>query len=188
MESWKKNLGVAKWWTRGWTLQELIAPATVDFYDKDWKVLGIRRSLEDKIAFITGIDIRILRGDDPSSCSVAQRMSWAAYRVRTRAEDMAYCLLGLFNVNMPMLYGEGKRAFVRLQEEIMKVTEDYTLFAWSSEFDEAPSFALRSLLAQSPASFRLPAALEGKHLDFSNITSIFPLELGKKASGHCFQN
>ncbi|KAF2117416.1 heterokaryon incompatibility protein-domain-containing protein [Lophiotrema nucula] len=120
----------SRWWTRGWTLQELIAPKSVEFYDADWTLVGTKVSLQEDITALTGIDEDVLRHADPLSHNVAVRMSWAASRQTTRIEDRAYCLMGLFGVNMPLLYGEGNRAFIRLQEEIMRVTEDYTLFIW----------------------------------------------------------
>ena len=120
----------SRWFTRGWTLQELIAPPLVEFYAQDWKEIGTKFSLRRAISRITGIDIRVLEGADPSTCTVAERMSWAASRETTRVEDKAYCLLGIFKVNMPLIYGEGPRAFSRLQKEIMKTTEDYTMLAW----------------------------------------------------------
>lgn len=92
----------------------------------------------------------MLRGSDPLERTVAERMSWAASRSTTRIEDAAYCLMGLFNVFMPMLYGEGSRAFTRLQEEIMKQSEDYTIFAWKAPFISTRN---RGLLAHSPDEF-----------------------------------
>ena len=120
----------SRWFTRGWTLQELIAPPVVEFYAHDWTEIGTKFSLRRVISKITGIDIRVLEGADPSTCHVAERMSWAANRETTRVEDAAYCLLGIFKVHMPLIYGEGQRAFYRLQKEIMKTTEDYTMLAW----------------------------------------------------------
>jgi hypothetical protein len=117
----------SKWFTRGWTLQELIAPLLVEFYAEDWTDLGTKSSRRQEISTITGIDVRVLDGADPSICNVAERLSWAASRQTTRIEDAAYCLLGIFQVHMPLLYGEGERALIRLQEEILKTTEDYTL-------------------------------------------------------------
>ncbi|KAF1953716.1 HET-domain-containing protein [Byssothecium circinans] len=125
-----ENFARARWWTRGWTLQELLAPVTVEFYDSNWVEYGTKVSLREQITKVSGIDEAILRGENPLRRNVAVRMSWAAHRNTTRIEDQAYCLLGLFGVNMPLLYGEGERAFGRLQEEIMRVREDYTLFAW----------------------------------------------------------
>jgi hypothetical protein len=120
------------WFTRGWTLQELIAPSSVEFYTSDWIYSGDKRSKADKISDITGISVSVLLGDDPvQASSVARIMSWASKRVTTRKEDIAYCLLGLFGIHMPLLYGEGDRGFIRLQEEILKRSSDQSLFAWN---------------------------------------------------------
>ncbi|KAH6702877.1 heterokaryon incompatibility protein-domain-containing protein [Leptodontidium sp. MPI-SDFR-AT-0119] len=121
----------SRWFSRGWTLQELIAPKTVEFYTVSWEEIGTKQSLRDEIALITGIDSRVLEGCDPSVYHVAERMSWAASRTTTRVEDMSYCLLGIFKIHIPLLYGEGKRAFTRLQEEILRTTDDYTILARS---------------------------------------------------------
>lgn len=119
-----------------------------------WRPIGTRVELSDLIASITGIDIDIL--SDPNrlgSTSIAQRMSWASERVTSRPEDMAYCLMGLFDVKMPMLYGEGaERAFLRLQQEIMASSDDQSLFAWRDE--DADSDTRFGLLATSPRLFR----------------------------------
>jgi hypothetical protein len=99
--------GKSTWFTRGWTLQELIAPKILGFFGCDWNYVGDRRTLTATISKSTGIDPDILRGRRPlSSISIAQKMAWAAGRRTTRIEDQAYSLLGLFGVNMPMLYGE----------------------------------------------------------------------------------
>lgn len=145
---------VPRWFTRGWTLQELIAPRDVEFYNSSWLQIGTKRSLCDELAQITHINKFVLRGADPTYYPVAERMSWASNRTTTRSEDIAYCLLGLFNVNMPLLYGEGDRAFQRLQEEIMKVVDDYTLFTWNLPYEtDTPSFATTGILAASPHDF-----------------------------------
>ncbi|OCK80017.1 hypothetical protein K432DRAFT_260976, partial [Lepidopterella palustris CBS 459.81] len=120
----------SRWFTRGWSLQELIASSIVEFYTADCSAIGTKDTLKEQIAGITGIDSRALGGEDLSTYNVAERMSWAAFRETTRLEDKAYFLLGIFQVNMPLLYGEGRRAFLRLQEEILRTTEDYTIFAW----------------------------------------------------------
>jgi hypothetical protein len=151
----KVGFGNSRWWSRGWTLQELIAPNVVEFYDCNWKELGTKSSQCEEISKITGINIRVLQGEPPSACNVAERMTWAASRETTQLEDRAYSLMGIFGVNMPMLYDEGGRAFIRLQEEIMKVCEDYTLFAWLPRWENASSFT-RGLLAESPSDFREP--------------------------------
>lgn len=133
-------------------IEELIAPAFVEFYDQNWNEIGTKQSLCDQIAIITSIDPLVLRGAPPTSRTIAERMSWAAYRSTTRIEDAAYSLMGLFNVFMPMLYGEGKRAFIRLQEEIIKQTEDYTIFSWKANIPGATS---RGIFAHSPDEFRV---------------------------------
>ena len=141
------ELSKSKWFTRGWTLQELLAPSTVIFLDQEWQEMGTKSSLQSVISEITGIPTNVLQGGDLESTSIAQRMSWASKRETRRVEDLAYCLMGIFGINMHMLYGEGKRAFTRLQEEIMKVSDDHSLFAWKSF--ENPG----GLLAVSPAAF-----------------------------------
>jgi hypothetical protein len=119
---------------RGWTLQELLAPRLVDFYDTNWNKIGSKATLSEVLSQITGISCTALQGAQLGAFTVADRMSWAARRTTTRAEDMSYCLLGIFGVNMPLLYGEGEeRSFLRLQEEILKICEDYTIFAWSDD-------------------------------------------------------
>ncbi|KAG8670090.1 hypothetical protein FPOAC2_09429 [Fusarium poae] len=146
----------SRWFTRGWTLQELIAPQTVELCSKEWNVMGTKRSLARGIGSVTGIPISVLRGANPSTYNVAERMSWASARTTTREEDSAYCLLGLFNVNMPLLYGEGPKSFLRLQEQILKQEEDYSIFAWTLQQDNGPvSHYVRAtgFLAWSPAQF-----------------------------------
>ncbi|KAH8686165.1 heterokaryon incompatibility protein-domain-containing protein [Tricladium varicosporioides] len=137
----------SRWFTRGWTLQELIAPSNLLFFSSDWKEIGSKSSLRKSIIATTGIHLRILLGGSVDKASVAQRMAWAANRKTTRAEDLAYCLMGLFNVHMPMIYGEGgDHAFLRLQEEILKLSDDQSIFAWTSS-------QCSGLLASSPAAF-----------------------------------
>jgi len=121
----------SRWFTRGWTLQELIAPPLLVFYSSEWADIGTRSSLWNEIKEITGIPYEVLMSRTPAShFCVAMRMSWAAKRQTTRVEDAAYSLMGIFNVNMPTLYGEGWRAFIRLQLEIIKDSSDETIFAW----------------------------------------------------------
>lgn len=130
----------ARWFTRGWTLQELIAPQHMEFYDKNWNQIGSKETLLSSLFRITGISEAHLKGADLNDASVATRMSWAARRHTTRVEDLAYSLLGIFDVNMPQLYGEGTRAFKRLQEEILQQNDDPSLFAWqpSETFSGSP--------------------------------------------------
>lgn len=122
----------SRWFTRGWTLQELLAPSQVIFFSADWTVLGDRNRMSNWIADITRIHIGAL--NDRSTIqhySIAQRMSWAATRETTRSEDTAYCLLGIFNIHMPMLYGEGQETFQRLQQEIIRISDDHSIFSWN---------------------------------------------------------
>ncbi|KAJ9613565.1 hypothetical protein H2200_003507 [Cladophialophora chaetospira] len=136
------------WFERCWTLQELIAPEHIDFFESSWRHIGTRSSLLDRICKITGIHQNALLERRPHDFSIAQRMSWASKRKSTRKEDVAYSLLGIFEVNMPMLYGEGTKAFTRLQEEIIKRSDDHSIFAWEGSIGQP------QLLADSPASFR----------------------------------
>jgi Heterokaryon incompatibility protein (HET) len=138
----------SKWWTRGWTLQELIAPRNVIFYNCEWGEIGTKRSMEVLISSITRIARKHLR--DHSNASVAQKMSWASERKTTRKEDEAYCLMGIFDVHMPLLYGEGRKAFRRLQLEILASSNDESLLAWAAGLFTYPTGAL---LAFSPAAF-----------------------------------
>jgi hypothetical protein len=87
------DLAEARWFTRGWTLQELIAPKEVRFYVRGWSFVGTKTSLCDELARITGIDSTALRGWDVDKFSVAKRMSWAAGRSTTRIEDISYSLM-----------------------------------------------------------------------------------------------
>lgn len=141
----------SRWFTRGWTLQELLAPRDVRFYSMDWTFLGTKIELCNEISKITTISPPFLRGTNVQHASVAKRMSWASERKTTRVEDTSYCLLGIFGVHMPMLYGEGENAFRRLQEEIIKVSNDQSLFAWGGEFGDEEAVGL---LAKSPSQFR----------------------------------
>ncbi|KAG4427935.1 hypothetical protein IFR05_016582, partial [Cadophora sp. M221] len=162
------ELSSCKWFKRGWTLQELIAPSSVEFYDSKWNSFGTKISLCLQLADITGIDPLVLRGADPTRQTVAERMSWASRRSTSRIEDTAYSLIGLFNVFMPILYGEEGRAFIRLQEEIMKQSEDYTIFAWKCAGLES---CKRGLFARSPAEFNSHVHFHDKTSDSLQFTS-----------------
>lgn len=145
----------SEWFTRGWTLQELIAPSAVVFFSSDWQRLGTKSSLREEISRTTRIPTTFLLGRDLEEASIAQRMSWASQRKTTRVEDLAYCLMGIFRVNMPLIYGEGERAFIRLQNQIMNVSDDHTLFAW-----ERLPWDSCGLLATSPQLFSTSGALQ----------------------------
>ncbi|KAJ3562178.1 hypothetical protein NPX13_g8658 [Xylaria arbuscula] len=131
------DLGKTRWVTRGWTLQELIAPQEVIFYSASWQPIGTRSKLSAHISKATRINEPFLTGRSLEEASIAQRMSWAATRTTSREEDTAYCLLGLFNVNMPLIYGEGMKAFRRLQETLVReYPDDHSLFAWGKVASE----------------------------------------------------
>ena len=148
------KLRESRWFTRGWTLQELLAPEFVTFYDQDWVDVGTKRSLQHLISDVTGIDTDHLF--QPRHASVAAKMSWASFRETTRPEDIAYCLLGLFDVSMPLLYGEGaSKAFERLQHEIIRSGDDESIFAWLTESLHFQPVGLQygGMLAPSPEYF-----------------------------------
>lgn len=140
----------SEWFKRGWTLQELMAPKTVQFYSSDWVFLGDKSNLGPLISKITGIDQEVLHDSSKiSNYSVAERISWAAGRRTGRVEDRAYSLMGIFGIDdMPMMYGQGDAAFRRLQEKIMSKSNDQSIFAWRGIPDDGPS-----LMATSPDAF-----------------------------------
>ncbi|KAL8788167.1 MAG: hypothetical protein Q9213_001806 [Squamulea squamosa] len=179
-----------RWFQRGWTLQELLAPFNVEFYDKLWHHIGDKVDLARQLSAITGIDQQyITERNSISKASVAARMSWASERKTTRLEDRAYSLMGLFGVNMPLLYGEGHKAFLRLQHEIAKVSDDESLFAWhlnipdvggleSGIFSDRPEFFTgcgHFVPIRNPESERAPYTITNKGLaivgDFLKIPS-----------------
>ncbi|KAK3634585.1 hypothetical protein LTR56_015165 [Elasticomyces elasticus] len=169
---WERTLAVlpySAWFTRGWTLQELLAPKRVLFCSAEWLFLGWkaqapRGSRLDELIMgdgrpcitgslneITGIDSYVLQHPEyHQDRSIAQRMSWASRRRTTRPEDLAYSLLGLFSINMPLLYGEGaSKAFMRLQMEIIRKSTDESIFAW----EKRPYLSWNGVLSPSPAAF-----------------------------------
>ena len=125
---------LSQWFTRGWTLQEMIAPKDVRFFAADWVEIGRKSDIRmaDTLSEITKVLRSVLLSPQETlqGVCVSQKMYWAAGRRTTRPEDRAYSLLGLFNINMPILYGEGERAFIRLQEEIIRIYFDHTIFVW----------------------------------------------------------
>ncbi|KAK5684147.1 hypothetical protein LTS10_004011 [Elasticomyces elasticus] len=144
----------SKWFKRGWTLQELLAPRVVRFYGMRYVLIGTREELSKKVSTATGIGEEYLGSSDSSrvsihSASVAERMSWACKRTTSKPEDIAYSLLGIFDVNMALLYGEGEKAFTRLQMEIIAQTTDDSIFAWRiGKRDE-----MSGMLARLPSDF-----------------------------------
>ncbi|KAH9922795.1 heterokaryon incompatibility protein-domain-containing protein, partial [Epithele typhae] len=129
--AWLEEFWNSEWHERGWTLQELVAPKDVLFFARDWTVLGNKMALAEVLQLKTRVPKEVLRMQkNVRSVSVAQRMSWAAGRRTTRAEDKAYSLMGIFGVHFVPIYGERDHAFMRLQEQIMKSSTDMSLFAW----------------------------------------------------------
>ncbi|KAF4428771.1 beta transducin [Fusarium acutatum] len=175
------SFSASSWFTRGWTLQELLAPGEIHFFDETWNLIGTKEELASEIEDITGIPRRFLLGwVDFHQASVAQRMSWASKRKTKREEDIAYCLLGIFNVTMPMIYGEGHKAFERLQLKIMEQTTDDSILAWGvkvqgMEFESqtGPSDYSTSagMFAKSPMDFAKCGRIVPKALDPTCITS-----------------
>lgn len=145
----KSTFKESEWFTRGWTLQELLAPSDIHFLDENWTYIGTKITRQQDISDCTGIPVNILCGDDDlDTASIAQRMSWASKRRTQRLEDRAYSLMGIFGIHMPLIYGEGEQAFLRLQEEIMRISHDDSLFVWKS------SDCRGGLLATSPEAFQ----------------------------------
>lgn len=123
---WETTFQYSKWFARGWTLQELIAPQAVDFYSMEGIKLGDKKSLKTQISQCTRISIEALQGKPLLEIDPEVRLSWAAHRQTTVEEDAAYCLLGIFGVFMPLIYGEGREnALRRLEEEISKKYQPY---------------------------------------------------------------
>jgi hypothetical protein len=118
--TWESAFRRSKWFTRGWTLQELLAPESVEFFSQEEELLGDKKILGQQIHEIMGIPITPLYGSPLSYFSVDERLRWAAKRDTKRKEDKAYCLLGIFDVFIPLIYGEGDNAFIRFKQEIDK--------------------------------------------------------------------
>ena len=167
-ESESSPFWTSDWFKRGWTLQELLAPQNLIFFSKNWKMVGSKISLAAVLCKITSIEEEVLVcPENVQSLSVATRMSWASQRHTSKVEDRAYSLMGIFNVHMPIIYGEGEaKAFIRLQEEIMKTSTDQSILAWNT-----PSHYFCGPLAESPDYF----------VDCRGIHCIPP----EKWLGHC---
>ncbi|KAI8170598.1 Vegetative incompatibility protein HET-E-1 [Colletotrichum sp. SAR 10_65] len=146
------SLSGCRWFSRGWTLQELIAPANIRFYQHNWDFAGTKSTWSRVLSDLTGISYRAFSSYNPADYSIAERMSRAANRHTTREEDIAYCLLGIFDINMPMLYGEGAKAFRRLQEEIIRTGYDVSIFAWTKTLCSDEGFT-HGAFANAPEDF-----------------------------------
>ncbi|RFU32298.1 hypothetical protein B7463_g4011, partial [Scytalidium lignicola] len=197
----------SRWFTRGWTLQELIAPRIVKFFASDWSLLNEKRVLSDFLSEITGINKDVLnwggsraqetKGENLksalNSASIAQRMSWAAKRQTTREEDLAYCLLGIFGINMPLIYGEGSRAFFRLQEEIIKRSDDQTILAWNFDGCDLQAHSIgQDWYADTLKTFDNPmdytGVLADSPLAFQHCKDIVTCDLGRQTSPFSITN
>ncbi|KAI1670785.1 HET-domain-containing protein [Pyrenophora tritici-repentis] len=122
---WEEEFRRSRWFSRGWTLQELLAPRVVSFYSRDWTHLGDRYNLKQLIHKITSIPCPALTGAPLDTFSVEQRLSWSSERQTTREEDKAYSLLGIFGVFTFLNYGEGEtNAFKRLRKAIAEDSQE----------------------------------------------------------------
>ncbi|MCJ1399129.1 hypothetical protein MMC11_002331 [Xylographa trunciseda] len=149
VSSSRMSFGNSVWFKRGWTLQELLAPSDLVFFDHQWEFIGTKSTMSALISAATRINISFLSSSNASQrATVATKMSWASTRETTRVEDMAYCLIGIFDVNMPLLYGEGRKAFYRLQLEIINNSDDESIFAWMADPGR-----ITGMLAPWPSSF-----------------------------------
>ncbi|MCJ1457722.1 hypothetical protein MMC28_008091 [Mycoblastus sanguinarius] len=146
-----KAVSDSEWFTRGWTLQELLAPKNITFFDRDWVNIGTKSSRSPDIEKATRIAPKHMI--DFKTASVATRMSWQSGRETTRPEDLAYSMFGIFDVGMDLRYGERDKAFRRLQEEIInRYPRDESILAWTSnEFGDDEQVGI---LAPRPSCFR----------------------------------
>ena len=185
----KLDFRKSRWFTRGWTLQELIAPVSVEFFSLEGERLGNKQTLEQQIHEITGIPIAALRGAPLSQFTDAERMRWAAQRSTKKKEDTAYCLLGIFGVFMPLIYGEGENAFMRLKKEIDQsprgnflINTMYTpLLTW---------LGARFLRTSAPDVFE--ATIQNSHHMFPKAAEVFrqfsnPQTMLEDIQSHCEQ-
>jgi hypothetical protein len=155
--TWQKHIMNSRWFTRGWTLQELVAPKKVEFYNRRWVWIGsLRGAFLETVSKTTQIPSELLQKKPKVSLedyTIAQRMTWAANRETTKEEDMAYCLLGIFNITMATIPAEGLRAFERLQLEIIRRSTDHSIFAWNWRPGFSDIKRKETLLAPHPSYF-----------------------------------
>lgn len=179
----------AKWFTRGWTLQELLAPPYLVFVDQAWRRIGTRESWADEIKQASRIEARHLTNFSPTdfiSCSIAMRFSWASRRLTTVEEDETYSLLGLFGISLPLIYGEGRwRAFNRLQRELITVYNDDSIFAW--KFEQSRNMRSAESQEKGKAFSRelhyRPSSLE-HHMKPHVLTRRQPMSMAEGSSHH----
>jgi Heterokaryon incompatibility protein (HET) len=149
-QTWEPAFRKSRWFTRGWTLQELIAPRFVKFFSQEESLLGDKKMLQLEIQEITGVPVTALSGSPLTQFSIEERLRWAAKRSTKRKEDQAYSLLGIFDIFIPLIYGEGDHAFVRLREEIDKrsgmMTTDVTVFRPGRGLPVSSSVSIQDLV------------------------------------------
>ncbi|KAI0862883.1 HET-domain-containing protein [Xylaria cubensis] len=180
----------SRWFTRGWTLQELIAPTDLRFFDTTWSMMFRinKKSVSDQhssksymIEKTTGIGgwysyafKKLNNVKRLADVPVATKLSWVSERRTTRVEDIAYCLLGLLDVNMPLLYGEGQKAFLRLQEEFLKKHDDPSIVCWGLGMDclelNVESSFDTSCLASTPLLFRGFKGITPKNIPVASLS------------------
>ncbi|KAG6357417.1 hypothetical protein INS49_013294 [Diaporthe citri] len=149
-EAVRERLAACRWIKNVWAIPQIIFPRVAYLYSSDWNQIGTKRSLIPLLSSIIGIDQPVLENSDClEDYSIARRMSWASHMSAPRMEDSAYALLGLFDISMSILYGQGSKAFLRLQENILMDTDDYSLFAW----DTLDAQEYTGLFAHSPDWF-----------------------------------
>ncbi|KAE8446343.1 hypothetical protein EG329_012092 [Mollisiaceae sp. DMI_Dod_QoI] len=174
LQSWQSAFRKSRWFTRGWTLQELIAPLLVEFFCSNGERLGDKTSLERQLYEITGIVVPALRGTSLSTFSVEDRMSWAENRHTKCEEDRAYSLLGIFDVSMPLIYGEGaEKAFDRLKEELFKRSRKHQLDELSPvshTFNSAKRFKTLHSQSSSVPSSRNSYVLDPRPSSYSEYS------------------
>lgn len=146
-----ERIAECRWMRNIWAIPQIIFSGAAYFYSSDWSLIGTKASLISHLSSIMGIDEPVLEDSNLlEEYSLARRMSWASEMTASRVEDFAYALVGLFDVSMSILYGDGQKAFLKLQEEIMRDTDDFSLMAW----DKIDAQAYNGLFAHSPACFR----------------------------------
>lgn len=154
----------SQWFKRGWTLQELLAPRELVFYDYAWRRIGVKTEMSKQIEAATHIDPKYLNGDFEGA-SIATKLSWVSDRTTTLPDDMAYCMVGILGVSMDTRYGEEERAFTRLQELLIDKVADDSIFAWTDP--NLSSGQGHGLLAPSPVCFRDSSKIESRSPNYN---------------------
>lgn len=154
---WQPSFQGSRWFTRGWTLQELIAPSSVEFFSAEGSRLGDKKSLELLVHEVTGIPVEVLQGCPLAQFTFDERMRWAKTRTTKRKEDEAYCLLGICDVHMPLIYGEGREnAVVRLKEEVYKRSKGRSFSSQFAPFSKPEDAFLPIERRQIPSRRHIP--------------------------------